>query len=219
LWRAGADERAPKSAQNEATRLTIGCFLEKDKMKQTLAFVFLSVIANLHGLAEERVSNIPMTNPGLVLATHEQNYGHSVNFLELPDGRILMNVGKEFRISNDSGMTWSEAFVGRDENGQPLDLGSMSALVRLSGKSIGAAHARPMPGRSTTREWEMLFRHSEDTGKIWSAPVVMNPHGPTAVCLQDVFCVPLRGASSFQSTWVWVSPDLPGLVQRRARQS
>ena len=75
-----------------------------------------------------------MTNPQGMLALHEQSYGHSVTWVELADGKILLSGGGEFRVSKDGGLTWSEPFHGKDEKGSPV---AAEALVRLSGKAVG----------------------------------------------------------------------------------
>ena len=52
------------------------------------------------------MSNVPMTRPQEVLATHEQSYGHSVCWTPLEGGRVLLSGGGEFRASDDGGLTW-----------------------------------------------------------------------------------------------------------------
>src|SRR5512139_3454654 len=113
---------------------------------KTLSSAVLAAIAVLSmtgGSAQTRSPHMPMTNPGGMLKVHEQQYGHSVSFVELADGRILMTGVSEFRVSDDLGMTWSAPYRGKDEKGNTLSFSSFSSLVRLSGKEIGLAHAVP----------------------------------------------------------------------------
>ena len=65
------------------------------------------------------MTNVPMTRPEDALAIHEQNYGHSVCWVQLPDGRVLLSGGGEFRTSDDGGMSWSEPFTGQSEGDGP----------------------------------------------------------------------------------------------------
>ena len=51
------------------------------------------------------MSNVPMTRPEELLAVHEFGYGHTVTFVEMEDGRVLMFGGGEFRTSEDWGLT------------------------------------------------------------------------------------------------------------------
>jgi len=128
--------------------------------------------------------NVPMTNPEGMLAMHEQMYGHTVSFVELADGRILESGGNEFRISEDRGLTWSEPFNAKDENGSEV-VGW--ALVKLAGKAIGfvSTQMKLPPPRF---ECGLLFRRSEDDGRTWSAPVRVNPPGYSAYVWQDFMC-------------------------------
>lgn len=111
-------------------------------------------------------TNVPMTNQKLMLAMHEQKYGHSVSFVELADGRVLLGGGNEFRVSADGGLTWSEPFKGKDDKGNEVHAW---ALVRLSGEAIGLVF--PEFGPAPRSECDLFFRRSEDDGRTWSAPV------------------------------------------------
>ena len=64
------------------------------------------------GSNSEEVSmrNVPMTRPEEALAIHDQAYGHSLTFVGLEGGRILLSSGRVFRYSDDGGITWSEEF-------------------------------------------------------------------------------------------------------------
>ena len=54
------------------------------------------------------MTNVPMTLPDLVLATHKTPFFHSSTFVELEDGRILHAAGSRFTTSDDGGITWSD---------------------------------------------------------------------------------------------------------------
>ena len=60
------------------------------------------------------MSNVPMTMPNLVLATHKTKFFHSSTFVELHDGRVLHAAGTVFTTSDDGGITWSDEFERRD---------------------------------------------------------------------------------------------------------
>ena len=95
----------------------------------------------------EAMKDVPMTRPEEVLSIQSVDYGHSVSWVELDDGRILMSSwGKDFRTSDDGGMTWSEPFRGRDKNGDKVD--GLVALVRLADGGIGAAGSADVLPRS-----------------------------------------------------------------------
>ena len=47
------------------------------------------------------MSNVPMTRPEEAIAIHDQIYGHSLTFVGLDGGRILMSSGREFAYSDD----------------------------------------------------------------------------------------------------------------------
>ncbi len=128
-------------------------------------------------------TNVPMTNQKLMLAMHEQKYGHSVSFVELADGRVLLGGGNEFRVSADGGLTWSEPFKGKDDKGNEVHAW---ALVRLSGEAIGLVF--PEFGPAPRSECDLFFRRSQDDGRTWSAPVQINPQGYSAYICQDVLC-------------------------------
>jgi len=157
--------------------------------------------------------NVPMSPPELMLALHEQTYGHKVSFVELADGRILLNAGTQFRISEDGGLSWSPPFTAKDAPGATVE---GRALVRLSANAIGLASMRRPPDAATMRDVEALFRRSEDGGKTWSAPVVINAKGPpTAVFLQDTL---LRTSSGRIILPVYLGLGQPGAHQPWLRE-
>ncbi len=146
-----------------------------------MRFAFIAIPFST--LLLQAVDNVPMTNPKGMLAFHEQGYGHTVTWTRLSDGRILMSGSGRFRISTDRGISWSEEFKGKDPAGEEVDA---LCLASLSGKSVGSIEMRPTPGAKVRRDTQFLFRRSEDDGKTWSAPVVINHREPYAYALQDV---------------------------------
>ncbi len=110
--------------------------------------------------------NVPMTRPQEALAIHEQQYGHTVTWVELDDGRVLMSGNGEFRVSDDCGLSWGEAFRATDSAGKTV---APEALVRLTGRTIGMA--------AVDAQGQLVFGRSDDHGRTWSAPVLVNPQG------------------------------------------
>ena len=137
-----------------------------------------------------RCSNVPMTNPGAVLAIHDQSYGHSVSWAELPDGRIILAAAGAFSISDDGGLSWSEPHRGHVGNGDLLQAPANS-LVRLSDGSIGIAYAVRPQDDGNRYDRRIYFRRSSDEGRTWGPPALVNA-GPSMCVLQDVL---LRASS------------------------
>jgi len=132
------------------------------------------------------MSNVPMTRPHEALAIHDQQYGHSATFAGLQGGRILLFGGGELTVSDDGGLSWGRPYQPMDENGEVVAARSAS-LVSLSGGAIGLATTRAMAGVDSRGKTEMVFRASEDEGRTWSPPVVMNQCLLPAHALQDTF--------------------------------
>lgn len=129
----------------------------------------------------QQAAHMPMTRPDLVLATHEQKYGHSVSWVELPEGRILMSGGRAFRISTDKGITWSPEFQPKNEKGASV---SPEALVNLSGGAIGMIEVVPKPGSRDDQRF--VFRRSNDGGRTWVDPVAVEPRDSKTYIWQDM---------------------------------
>ncbi len=130
------------------------------------------------------MSNVPMTRPEEALAIHDQSYSHSLTFVGLEGGRILLSNGRIFRHSDDGGVSWSEEYAGETADGEPLE-GSCACMVKLSGGAIGLATMRIKPGSDVVYDTEMVFRRSEDGGRNWSPAVVMNTGLMRAHAYQD----------------------------------
>ena len=129
------------------------------------------------------MSDVPMTRPQEVLAEHMMPSGHSTSWVDLGAGQILMTAGPNFYRSEDGGLTWSQPFAGRNEDGSNLSA-SCACMVRLNDGALGLAHIE----RNSDRRGDtsMVFKRSTDGGETWSKPVRMNRHLP-AQALQDVF--------------------------------
>ena len=136
------------------------------------------------------MSNAPMTRPNEMLAFHDGHFGGNT-FVGLEGGRILFSSGTHFSISSDGGITWSEPFQGKDENGAPLVGGT--SLVRLTDGAIGMATRRVKPESPGFNESQMVFRTSEDEGETWSPLTVMNQGMLRAHALQDTMIRTVSG--------------------------
>ena len=130
------------------------------------------------------MSNVPMTLPELVLATHKTPFFHSSTFVELEDGRILHAAGSRFTTSDDGGITWSDISERHDVNGRRVG-GGGSSLVKLDGKGIGLAAMAPMDDSDPWTRCVQFWR-SPDSGETWEAPVRVSPLGVKTHLYQDV---------------------------------
>ena len=130
------------------------------------------------------MSNVPMTRPEEALAIHDQNYSHTLTFVGLEKNRILLSNGKIFRHSDDGGVSWSNEYAGETETGEPLE-GNCASMVNLSDGVIGLATMRSSPSSEVAGDTEMVFRRSEDSGRTWSAPIIMNTGLMRAHAYQD----------------------------------
>ncbi len=126
-----------------------------------------------------------MTGKDRILAVHEQKSGHSVAWTVLDGGKIIMFGRGGFSFSDDGGLTWSQPIIGRDERGEPLSI-STPSLVKLDGRRLGLGYTAACAGAESTRRKDLFFRYSDDEGKTWSAPVLVNPELKLLQPLQDV---------------------------------
>ena len=114
------------------------------------------------------MSDVPMTRPDLMLAMHEQDYGHSSSFVDLSDGRIMHFTGNNYRLSDDGGLTWGETVACVDKSGNRAG-GSGCSVVKLD-KGIGvAANIHPKPDDVLTGG--LFFWRSLDEGVTWEEPI------------------------------------------------
>lgn len=130
------------------------------------------------------MSNVPMTLPDLVLATHKTSYFHSSTFVEMDDGRVLHAAGTQFSTSDDGGITWSDNIERRDTEGNPVGGGGTS-LVKLGGRGIGLAAMAPADPNDPWDRYVQFWR-SEDGGETWEPPVRVSPRGTKTHMYQDV---------------------------------
>lgn len=130
------------------------------------------------------MSNVPMTLPELVLATHKTGFFHSSSFIELDDGRILHAAGTRFTTSEDGGITWSDISERRDADGRRVG-GSGTSLVKLDDRGIGLAAMAPEDPSDLWNRYVEFWR-SPDNGDTWEAPVRASPRGVKTHMYQDV---------------------------------
>jgi len=145
------------------------------------------------------MDNVPMTRPEECLAVHKGFWKNRSTFLELAGGRIIHYMGGDVSHSDDGGITWSEPSPWKDADGDPVG-GRSCSLVHLSGEGIGLA----------ARDDELLtmrFWRSEDAGKTWEKPVLMQPQGWTYHAVQD--CM-IRTSSGRIVLPVWTRLGVPG---------
>ena len=124
------------------------------------------------------MSNVPMTLPDLALAIHDTTFFHTSTFVELSDGRVLHVAGGSKTISEDRGLTWSEAESLIDVNGNRVG-GAETSLVKLSEKNAIGLAARN-PDEPADNSWpappgsiRFDFWRSDDNGLTWQPPVRM----------------------------------------------
>jgi len=126
-----------------------------------------------------------MTNQEGALAIHETDYGHSVSWVQLDSGRILMLCkGSTFLKSDDGGLSWSSERKGKCEDGG--DLKNARALVKLEENGIGLVSDQHPDDSINYYDQQMIFRKSFDEGKTWSEGLVVNSRGPSAFLWQDM---------------------------------
>ena len=126
-------------------------------------------------------SHVPMTRPSEVLAEHHTDHGHSVSWVQLDSGHIIMCGAGRFSSSQDGGLTWSDSHVPR--HGEDPLPGNVEGLVKLDGDVLGMT--RSVRGTDHADRYNrLLFYTSADQGHTWSAPVVINT-GPSAGAYQD----------------------------------
>ena len=86
------------------------------------------------------MSNVPMTRPDLVLATHEERLGTNNTMIDMGQGRILrVTAGWSFIRSEDGGITWGEPQEYKDPDGERVG-GSGISLVKLAGAVTSGYH-------------------------------------------------------------------------------
>ena len=110
--------------------------------------------------------HVPMTRPDLMLALHEQQYGHASTFVDLDDGRIMHWAGNAHALSEDGGLTWSELTKCQDEAGNTI---SGASVVKLD-KGIGVVKDL-RPKDDPSGRGGLLFYRSPDDGNTWEPPV------------------------------------------------
>ncbi len=117
------------------------------------------------------MSNVPMSNPELMLACHEPFGFSRGGCIQLKSGRVLACAGRGFSYSDDGGMTWCQPYEGWYHNGESP---ALQNLVELADGSIGALDRRARPGSRMPGKNQLVFTTSKDLGRTWSQPRPMS---------------------------------------------
>jgi hypothetical protein len=124
------------------------------------------------------------------------------------DGLYWLLFGEQKRMvgkySKDHGRTWSETAPLKSVDGQGIVVGRDTAhhsLVRLQSGKLGLIYGGPYV--RTGRDGTVLFRTSDDLGKTWSLPVVVDPL--FALCRTGSVRV-LQSGRIVAPTLTWLSP-------------
>jgi sialidase-1 len=135
-----------------------------------------------------------------------------VTLTQLKDGRCWMLFGEKKRLvgkySNDQGRTWGETIVVKTADGSEIPLARDTAhlsVVRMTSGQLGMIHGGPLA--RTGRDGTILFRTSQDEGRSWSHPAVVDPL--SAVCISGNLRV-LRTGRIVAPVMNWISPRAGG---------
>ncbi len=120
------------------------------------------------------MSNVPMSNPEMMLAYHEPFPTARGGCIQLRSGRIIACSGCGFNYSDDAAMSWCEPYEGQYVNGEkPM----LQNLVELGNDILGATERRMPDGVPHTKAnlayKKLAFTTSSDMGKTWSEPNMM----------------------------------------------
>ncbi len=113
------------------------------------------------------MSNVPMSNPELMLACHEPFPLSRGACIQLKSGRVLACAGRGFGYSDDAGMTWCEPYEGRYPDGTAT---ALQHLIELADGTIGGVERRLRPGSRIPSKNQLTFAISRDLGRTWSDP-------------------------------------------------
>ena len=126
-------------------------------------------------------TDVPMTRPEELLASHD-NFIRKPALVQLDSGRILAARGV-FAYSDDGGLTWCEPFQASSTDDESI---GMSGLIQLDGGLIGGVAGRRRPRSNTqSANAECVFWISEDGGRTWIDPRLMNDGHQGAYVFQD----------------------------------
>ena len=120
------------------------------------------------------MSNVPMSNPEMMLAYHDPFPTARGGCIQLRSGRIVACSGCGFNYSADAAMSWCEPYEGQYVNGEkPM----LQNLVELGNDILGATERRMPEGVPHTKAnlayKKLAFTTSSDMGKTWSEPNMM----------------------------------------------
>ena len=116
------------------------------------------------------MSNVPMSNPEMMLTCHEPFPTARGATIQLGSGRVISCSGCGFTYSDDAGMTWCDHYEGRYVNGETPKL---QDLVELEDGILGATEPRFADGVTDYAYTQPAFTTSEDMGRTWSEPKMM----------------------------------------------
>ncbi len=116
------------------------------------------------------MSNVPMSNPEMMLACHEPFATSRGACITLRSGRVISCSGCGFTYSDDDAMTWCEPYEAQYSNGeQPKFMN----LIELEDDVLGATELRVPEGVTSKMYRKHYFTSSSDMGRTWSEPKMM----------------------------------------------
>lgn len=125
-------------------------------------------------------------------------------------GRTFFDTGLEYplllvrKVSRDGGETWGDPSPLLDQRGQPI-FGAHQTFLRLRSGKIAIVYATTdVPEGRTGREGGMLFRVSDDDGRTWSDPTIVERR--FGICCTG-HAIVLKGGRIVVPMFKWISSD------------
>lgn len=111
------------------------------------------------------------------------------------------------KSSADNGRTWGEKWRLKDPSGNDID-GDHNTLLRLKSGQLGLVHSsRNVPNGRSGRDGGTCFRTSDDEGKTWSDPTVVEPR--FGICCTG-HAIVLDSGRIVVPVYKWISYDPTG---------
>ena len=111
------------------------------------------------------------------------------------------------KSSSDNGRTWGEKWRLKDSSGNDID-GTHNTLLRLESGQLGLVHSSMnVPNGRSGRDGGTFFRTSDDEGKTWSDPAVVEPR--FGICCTG-HAIALEGGRIVVPVFKWISYDPTG---------